>query len=68
VTIDTADRLIAALQALQREEVQALPPAERRRLIESLIAAHRVAIAAEMTPPAGKAGVLADLKEPRSRT
>jgi hypothetical protein len=60
MTIDTADKLVAALQALQREEVQALPPAERRRLIESLIAAHRVAIGAEMTPQ-GKAGVLADL-------
>jgi hypothetical protein len=61
MSIDTADKLVAALQALDREQIHALPPAERRRLAEALVAAHRVAIAAEMTPPAGKAGVLADL-------
>jgi hypothetical protein len=62
MTIDASDKLITSLQALTRDEVQALPPAERRRLIESLIAAHRVALSATMTPEPEK-GVLRRLKE-----
>jgi hypothetical protein len=65
MAIDALDKLVGKLQALTREEVKALSPAERRRLIEALIAAHRVAISTEMTPPS--AGLLADLKDPRGR-
>jgi hypothetical protein len=61
MTIDTVDKLIAQLRALQRDDIGALPPAERRRLIGALAEAHRIA-SIEQTVADAKAGVLADLK------
>ena len=43
MSIDRADRLVAQLGELTRADIGALPPAERRRLIEALEAAYRVA-------------------------
>jgi hypothetical protein len=71
MTIDGSDKLIAALQALTREQVAALPPAERRRLCEALEAAHRIAATEAIIADAKsafKSGVLRDLtKDGRGR-
>jgi hypothetical protein len=67
--IDASDKLIATLQALKREDVAALPPGERRRLVEALEQAHRIATTESIVADAqeGTSGVLADLKDSRGR-
>ncbi|HEY7550653.1 MAG TPA: hypothetical protein VH913_14195 [Hyphomicrobiaceae bacterium] len=65
MSIDTSDKLIAALQGLDAAQVAGLPPAERRRLVEALEQAHRAAKGATVMD--AKAGVLADLKDGRGR-
>jgi hypothetical protein len=43
MSIDRADKIVAQLAELTREDYGALPPVERRRLIEALEEAHRIA-------------------------
>jgi hypothetical protein len=72
MSIDRADKIILQLGELTRADIGALPPAERRRLIDALEEAHRrarventVADAKEAT--ATESGVLSDLKDLRGR-
>jgi hypothetical protein len=64
MSINDSDKLVSALQALKREQARELPPAERRRLLESIEAAYRIAKAEEVVADAKEAtlGVIADLK------
>jgi hypothetical protein len=66
-TIDASDRLIAALWALSREQIDALPPAERRRLVEALDHALRIAKGEDAVVARARSGVLADLRDGRGR-
>jgi hypothetical protein len=67
VNIEASDKLIDTLQALDATKVAELPPAERRRLVEALEQAHRVA-EGEATVAGAKSGVLRDLtKDGRGR-
>jgi hypothetical protein len=68
MSIDRADKIVALLGELTRSDIVALPPAERRRLLEALEEVHRIATtetifadAREALAP--KAGVLRALKE-----
>jgi hypothetical protein len=69
MTIDASDRIIAALQALDASKVAELPPAERRRLVEALATALRMASTENIVADAREAmsGVLAELKDGRGR-
>jgi hypothetical protein len=64
MTIERSDRIVALLGKLTREDYGALPPVERRRLIESLEEVHRIAKTEEAVAEAKEAttGVLADPK------
>jgi hypothetical protein len=69
MTIDASDKLVAMLHALKREDVAALQPAERRRLIEALQNAHRIATTEHTVADAKEAtsGVLIELRDGRGR-
>jgi hypothetical protein len=58
--IDLTDKIVALLVALGRDDVEALPPAERRRLADQC---RRVVNFAEPAPgnAASRRGVLGDL-------
>jgi hypothetical protein len=58
--ITLADRAVAALAAVGRQQLQDLPPAERRRLADEC---RRVIALAEPRPDAPKAGLLAELHQ-----
>ena len=66
---DATDKLIAQLRALRRDDVGALPPAERRRLIDALAEAHRLASVEQTVAEAKEStsGVLTDLRDGRGR-
>jgi hypothetical protein len=74
VSIDRADKIVSLLGELTRADIGALPPAERRRLLEALEEAHRIAttetiFADAREAMAPKTGILHDLtKDGRSRT
>lgn len=59
------DRIVAGFAALTTADVEALPPAERRRLAD--VCRHWAAIA-EPKPPAPRSGVLAQLHDGRGRS
>jgi hypothetical protein len=68
MSIDRCDRIVALLGELTRADIGALPPAERRRLLEALEEAHRIvsvetifANAREAT--ASRPGILRELKD-----
>ena len=48
MSIERCDRIVAQLAELKREDYGSLPPAERRRLIEALEEAHRLASVEEV--------------------
>jgi hypothetical protein len=56
--IDITDKIVALLVALGRDDVEALPPAERRRLADQC---RRVVNLAEPGNGASRHGVLGDL-------
>jgi hypothetical protein len=69
MTIEASGKLISQLQALKQEDIAALPPAEKRRLIEALEAVHRVATWEETAARVREAnGLLADLRGPNAST
>jgi hypothetical protein len=68
MNLEASDKLIAQLQAFDRAAIACLPPAERRRLLEALEAAHRVVsvetiVANARDAEARQTGVLAILRE-----
>jgi hypothetical protein len=58
--IALTDKLVALLCSLTDEQIEALPPAERRRLEHQCL---RVAVLCTPTPETPKAGVLCDLRQ-----
>jgi hypothetical protein len=64
VPIGLTDKIVALLIALGRDDVEALPPAERRRLADEC---RRVVNLAEPSPANGnrRTGVLGDLDQGR---
>jgi geranylgeranyl pyrophosphate synthase len=59
MSIEKADRLVESLRALTREEIEGLPPGERRRLLEALQEALLTARSAM--------GVISELNDGRGR-
>jgi hypothetical protein len=57
--IRTLDQALAILISLTDEQIESLPPAERRRVSDQCM---RVAIKCAPLPPEPKAGVLYDLR------
>ena len=58
MAINLTDKIVSLVVSLRREDIEALPPAERRRLADHC----RWVVEAAETKPAPKPGVLTDLK------
>jgi hypothetical protein len=56
--IDLTDKIVALFSALSNDDIDALPPVQRRRLAEQC---RRVADRAEVDAKRSRAGVLGDL-------
>jgi hypothetical protein len=60
MSIEKADKLVEALLGLTREEVEALPPGERRRLLDALQEA--------LLTTRSATGILSELGDGRGRS